>query len=261
MLNVNPKAEVKMKIDIEEDELQVWIRPKKETKESEFPAINEELAAGLANDGKNIAMHIYMIDSQIEIYRNGLRLLQPHGSGRMDVRYWGGKIPGRHPTPFIWEGLARGRKRPLKKGEKRSKNLSLLQRHSNKYEYNAKKIPKKGLLLRLKRTGKFKEALEQVKVIAKEIETLLTMRATIIEAHRRFKISTTLSMQKQNLVMQRMETETDRSFPLWEKFGEARYTELAERKRDHIILLDAEDKRLAKKGYQFGTMPKKQPRS
>ena len=246
-----------MKLEIEEDELQVWIRPKKEKKESEFPSLNEEMADGMAKMGKDIALQIYMIDIQVQSYREGLRLLQPHGSGRVDVRYWPGGVPGKHPTPFIWTGLPIGHKLPLRKGEKRSKNLSLSQRHSRKRVYTAERLVGGGLARRAKKTGKFRETASQVRYILQKIEKLLKMRATISESVRRLKISFTQVLSWQNPVLDLMQEETERLLPSWNAHAEAQYDELSARKRDHLVLLDEEDKRLAKKGYQFGTMPKK----
>jgi len=246
-------------IEIEEDELQVWIRPKKETRESEVAALNEEIGEILKDVADGIIMHIYMIDSQIEKYREGLRLLQPHGSGRIDVRFWRGYVPGRHPTPFAWRGLPLGHKLPLERGTKRSKNLSLSQRHSRKRVYTAERLLAGGLARRAKKTGKFRETAPQVRGVLQEIEQLLGMRKKVFESIRKFRISFGQALSRQNPVMDRMAEETTRLLPEWNALAESRYDELSERKRDHLVLLDEEDKRLAKKGYQFGTMPKKTP--
>lgn len=247
-----------MSIDIEEDELEVWIRPKAETKDSEFVELNEALGLELNKVVDDMVFHVYMIDKQVEKYRVALAMLQPHGSGRVDIRYWKTQVVGKHPIPFFWKGMPLGWKRPLAKGEKHSKNRSLSQRHSSKRVYDAVLLATGAKLTKVaKKTGKFRETREQVRLVLVEIEKLLGMRKTVLESQRRFRISVTKAIAMQNVILLRMDDDIATEMPGWRSQAESRYTELAERKRDHIVLLEQEEKRLAKKGFQFGTMPTK----
>lgn len=249
-----------MSIDIEEDELEVWIRPQAETKPSEYPELNEELGVELTKEVDDLVFHIYMLDNEIDKYREALRLLQPHGTGRVDIRYWKTKIVGKHPIPFYWKGMPLGWKKPLKKGQKHSKNVSLSGRHPRKRFYNAVPVATGAKLTMVaKKTGKFRETREEVKEVLLSLEKLLAMRKTVLENQRRFRISNTKAIAAHNAIMRRMDAEIAQKMPGWRAFAESKYTELAERKRDHIVLLDQEDKRLAKKGFQFGTMPTREP--
>lgn len=241
---------------IDDNDLQVWMRPKREKKPSEFPHLNEELKAELEQLAEGLVCHIYLIDRQILDYRDALRLLQPHGSGRMDLRYWKKeRTPGRHPTPFVWKRLTHPPPKSLNGEQSQSKRKSLDQQVARTYAYSAFKIPDTGLRLHAKRKGKFEKTLQQVKEVLGRIEKLLRMRATIFEALRKWRLSTSICITKQSEQLTQMEADVKRLLPEWEAVFDKRYEELNERKRVHLILLDEEDKRLAKKGYQFGTMP------
>jgi hypothetical protein len=103
----------------DDDERGVWIRPDKEVKESDVPELNEEWANDLKAVADENAFQLYLIDSKIEMYKRGLSLLQPHASGRIDVKFWKGHLPGRHPYVIAWRGLGRGRVLPAR-GKKRT---------------------------------------------------------------------------------------------------------------------------------------------
>lgn len=241
----------------DEEDHQTWVREKKDKRPSEYPDFNEALQRELNGLVEGLVVHLYAIDKMIAEYREGLRLLQPHGSGRMDIRFWGSKVSGRHPTPFLWKGMPAGYTLPLKKGEKVSKARSLLQRTSRKHSYAPHKIPQTGLLLRLKRKGKFRDTAPKVKRVVRSIERLLQMRATLIESIRRFRISVTLAVNRQHAEIAKMIDDVAVQRPDWLAEFDSRYDELAARRAAHLLMLDAEDKRLASKGYQFGTMPTK----
>jgi hypothetical protein len=196
-----------------------------------------------------------MIDSLIARYKDGLYLLQPLANGRIDIKYWAAFLPGKHPTPVAYRCLGPGRTLPLKKGEKKDRNASLSKRTSNRLIYAPFRLKKENLVKQAKRSGKFLESLEQVKGVLGDVDKLLDMRATVVENLRRFRISLTVSMDKQNQSMQRMSDELDRVMPSWRAFAEARYDELSDRRRDHIELLEQEEKRQARRGYTFGKKP------
>ena len=246
-----------MKDEVEEEDLQVWIRPDKEVKESDVPQLNEEWANDLKAVADENAFQLYLIDSKIEMYNRGLSLLQPHASGRVGVKFWKGKLPGRHPYPIAWKGLGRGKALPLARGQKKDRNKSLTNRTSDKYFYAPIKLGSSGLRLRAKRSGKFLDSVKQVQVILGRIQSLMAMRAKIIENGRSFRIKATLDIAHQKSVLRKMSVEIDELLPRWQAHAEARYDELSERRRDHIVLLEEEEARQLKRGYQFGAKPKK----
>lgn len=240
---------------IDEDDLQVWMRVKKDKRPSEYPHLNEALQALMSREVESMVFHLYNIDKQIATCREELRLLQPHGSGRMDVRFWGSYLPGRHPTPFLWKGMPAGYNMPMKKGQKLSKTRSLAQRTSRRHLYAPHKIAPKGLILKLKRRGKFRETLEKVKEVVRDLQRLFDMRATILENNRRYRIGNSKAIAAQHEEISRMIDRSEVRMPLAQAEFDKRYDELAARRSAHLLLLDEEDKRLAQKGYQFGTMP------
>jgi hypothetical protein len=144
---------------------------------------------------------------------------------------------------------------PLKKGEKKSKNASLSKRTSNKLVYAPFRLKRENLVKQAKRSGKFLESLPQVKGVLGDVDKLLDMRSTVVENLRRFRISLTVAMDKQNQSMQKMSDELDQDMPRWRAFAEARYDELSERRRDHWELLEQEEKRQARRGYTIGGKP------
>lgn len=238
-----------------DEEEGVWIRPPKVVKESDVPHLNDELAAELKGVVDDLVYHLFMIDSLLARYKEGLALLQPLASGRIDIKYWGGYLPGRHPTAIAYRCLGPGRTLPLKKGEKKDRNQSLSKRTSNKLVYAPFRLKRENLVKQAKRSGKFRESLPQVKFVLGDVDKLQDMRATVVENLRRFRISLTVAMDRQNKTMQEMSDELARVMPRWREFAEARYDELSDRRRDHIELLEQEEKRQARRGYTIGGRP------
>ena len=241
----------------DDDEKGVWIRPDKEVRESDVPSLNEELAAELKGVSDDLVYHLYMIDLLLEKYKRALSVIQPHATGRIDIKYWKGYLPGKHPTAVVYRCLGPGRTLPLPKGQKKDRNQSLTKRTSKKLVYAPFRLKRENLVRRAKRSGKFLESLDQTKFVLAKIDTLLNMRGTVVETMRRFRISLSVAMEKQNKAMQAMDDEADRLMPGWTAFAETRYDELSDRRRDHIILLEEEDARQAKRGYSFGGKPPK----
>ncbi len=235
----------------------VWIRPSKDVKESDIPELNEELATALKGAADDLAFHLYMIDRALARYKEALALVQPHATGRIDIKYWQGKLPGKHPYAIAWKCLGPGRSLPLPKGHKKSKAGSLEQRTSPKLVYGAFKLKTGGLAKRAKRSGKFLESLEKTRFILGKVDTLLTMRANVVENMRRFRISLSKAMDHQNAVMQEMADELDKLMPEWRAYAESRYDELSELRSDHIKLLEQDELIQAKRGYSFGGRPGK----
>ena len=97
----------------------------------------------------------------------------------------------------------------------------------------------------------------QVKVILGRIESLLAMRAKIIETGRAYRIKSKLDIAHQKSVLRKMSAEIDNLMPGWQAHAEARYDELSDRRRDHIVLLEEDEARQLRRGYQFGAKPKK----
>jgi hypothetical protein len=140
---------------------------------------------------------------------------------------------------------------PLPKGMKKDRNKSLKARTSDKYVYAPMKIGATGLRLRVKRSGKFRESLKQVKEILVKVEKLLAMRAKIVQAGRTYRIQVTQLINYQKADLRKMSKEMDAMMPSWRAFAEARYDDLSDRRRDHIVLLEQEAARQEKRGYQF----------
>lgn len=241
----------------EDDEKGVWIRPDNEVRESDVPSLNEELAAELKGVCDDLVYHLYMIDLLLEKYKKALTVIQPHATGRIDIKYWRGYLPGKHPTAVVYRCLGPGRTLPLPKGQKKDRNQSLSKRTSKKLVYAPFRLKRENLVKRAKRSGKFLESLEQTQFVLGKIDSLLTMRGTVVENMRRFRMSLTKAMQHQNKVMQVMEDEADGLMPGWKAFAETRYDELSDRRRDHLIMLEQEDARQARRGFTFGKKPGK----
>lgn len=151
--------------------------------------------------------------------------------------------------------MGAGRTIPLKRGEKKDRNQSLSQRTSKKLVYAPFRLKRENLVKQAKRSGKFRESLQQVKFVLGNVDKLQDMRSTVVENLRRFRISLTVAMDRQNKTMQEMSDELDRVMPRWRDFAEARYDELSDRRRDHIELLEQEEKRQARRGYTIGGRP------
>lgn len=243
--------------DEDDDEKGVWIRPAKEVKDSDIPSLNEELAAQLKGVADDLVFHLYMIDSLLAKYKKALAVIQPHATGRIDIKYWKAYLPGKHPTAVVYRCLGRSRALPLAKGQKRNMNRSLSERTSNKLVYAPFRLKKGNLIKRAKRSGKLLESLEEVKFVLAKVDKLMTMRSTVVENMRRFRMSLTKAMDHQNEVMQEMSDEFARLMPGWQALSDARYDELSDRRRDHIILLEQEEQRQARRGYTFGKKPAK----
>ena len=140
---------------------------------------------------------------------------------------------------------------PLAKGMKKDKNKSLKSRTSDKYFYAPFKLGGVGLRRRAKRSGKFLASLKQVKEILLKVERLLDMRAKIVETGRKYRIQASQLINYQKAELRKMSDDIDEMMPTWRAFAEARYDELSERRRDHIVLLEQEAARQEKRGYQF----------
>ena len=237
------------------EEAGVWIRPPKIVKESDVPHLNDELAVELNRVVDDLKHHLFMIDSLLARYKEALAHLQPLAAGRIDIKYWAGYLPGRHPVAVAYRCLGRGRVLPLKKGEKKDRSQSLSKRTSNRLVYAPFRLKRENLVKRAKRSGKFRESLAQVKSVLSHVDQLLDMRATVVENVRRFRISLSVAMGQQNEAMQRMSAQLDGAMPNWAAFAESRYDELSDRRRDHIELLEQEEKRQTRRGYTFGKKP------
>ncbi len=246
-----------MDYDREDDEPEVFIRPSKEVKESDVPQLNEEWANEMKQTADDLSFQAFLIDSKLETYKEALALLQPHASGRIDIKFWRGYVPGKHPYAIVWKGLGRGRVLPLPKGMKKDKNRSLKQRTSDKYYYAPFKLGATGLRLRAKRSGKFLDSVKQVKELLGKIERLLAMRAKIVETGRKYRIQARQLINYQKADIRKMSEEIDEMMPKWRAFAEARYDELSERRRDHIVLLEQEAARQERRGYQIANQEPK----
>lgn len=235
--------------EIEEDELGVWIRPTKNPKPSSFAELNEEMEKELTAKVERLTIHLYMLDQRIENLKEGLALLQPHGTGRIDIRYWKKKIAGRHPVPVVWVGERIGSLAQLRiQG-----NSPLTARR--KRLYLPVRLPAGRLSMFARRKGRFAKTVVSVREVLKYLQVLMDARQVLLDNVQRFKTSMTLAIRNQNLAIDKVDRFLAKRMPDWRAQAEARYTELSERRRDHIILLEEEDERLSKKGFQFGTKP------
>jgi hypothetical protein len=106
-----------------------------------------------------------------------------------------------------------------------------------------------------RRKGLFSKTTAKVKEVLSCIQVMMDARQVIMNNISRFNTSMTLSIRNQNLAIDKVDRFLEKRMPDWRAQAEARYTELSERRRDHIILLDQEDERLSRKGFQFGTKP------
>jgi hypothetical protein len=94
-----------------------------------------------------------------------------------------------------------------------------------------------------------------VREILGYLQKLMDGRQVILARIRQYKQSTSLARTNQNALIDKVDLLLAKRKPGWQADAELRYTELAERRRDHIVLLDEEGARLARKGFQFGTKP------
>lgn len=238
--------------EIDEDDLGIWIRPEKEVKPTDIPSFNEALEANLHEINTNLMDHLYMIDKRIAALKECLALVQPHGTGRIDVKFYLGsknQVIGRHPAAVVWIGERIGSIAQLRiqgKGPASGRRRRLYLPH---------RLPKGRLVMFARRKGPFAKTVASVKEILAKLQRLMDGRKLILESIRLFKQSTTLATRNQNVLIDEVDLLLAKRTPLWRAEAELRYTELAERRRDHIILLDEEDARLARKGFQFGTKP------
>ena len=134
---------------------------------------------------------------------------------------------------------------------KKDKNKSLKARTSDKYVYAPIKLSGVGLRRNAKRSGKFLDSLKQVKEILWKVEKLMSMRAKVVEAGRKYRIQTSNLISYQKGEIKKMSAEIEKMMPSWRAFAEARCDELSDRRRDHIVLLEQEAARQQKRGYQF----------
>ena len=238
--------------ELEEDELGVWIRPTKDPKPSSFAELNEELEKELKDKVERLVIHLYLMDQRIENLKEGLALLQPHGTGRIDIRFWKGKrkeVVGRHPVPVVWIGERIG-----SIAQVRIQGNAPL-RNRRKRLYLPARLPKGRLVMYARRKGLFAKTALSVKEVLKQIQLMMDARQVIMDSIHRFRTSITLAIRNQNIAIDKVDRLLGKRMPDWLAQAEARYTELSERRRDHIILLDEEDQRLSRKGFQFGTKP------
>lgn len=238
--------------EIDEADLGTWIRPEKEVKPTDIPSFNEALEKELHEGDTNLMVHLYMIDKRIASLKDCLRLVQPHGTGRIDVKFYKGKrkeVVGRHPVPVVWIGERIGSKAQLRiQGQKR-----LTARRKRLYLPN--RLPKGRLVSFARKKGQFAKTVSSVREILAAMQKLMDGRKVILARIRQYKQSTSLATRNQNILMDSVDRLLDSKTPGWRAEAELRYTELAERRREHIIMLDEEDRRLARKGFQFGTKP------
>lgn len=68
--------------------------------------------------------------------------------------------------------MGAGRTIPLKRGEKKDRNQSLSQRTSKKLVYAPFRLKRENLVKQAKRSGKFRESLQQVKFVLGNVDKL-----------------------------------------------------------------------------------------
>ena len=231
-------------------ELKAWIRPERKPMVSEYPALNEELDAELVVSVHELIRHLYRVDCVLAYCKHALKALQPMSSGRLDIRWWGGGLAGRHPYVFRWVGLQRNRQIPVR-GKQQVQRRAIERRdHPNQRVYSGIKLPRKNLKRRALKTGLFRECWAEVQEVLALVDDLLKMRKAISEHVRRTRIALRQMQLNHHIRLSAISAEIDRRLPEWDARKEREIERHAQRVHEHLKLIEEEEARRARLGFR-----------
>jgi len=229
-----------------------WIEVDESTVDSTRPWPNSELNDALGQLAQQVTDHIFQIDTRIELLRKALRLLQPLGDGRIDIRFWKlSRMDGRHPVVFKWVGMRRGASLPAKGVKHTNAHRFDYNRHPNQRVYRAERLPISNLPKRAGKKGLHRQNYYEISDTLSKLSQLLKMRAAMLKAVAGFKRAVTIIIKSQVPKIAGIENELKACLPEWRAQAAARRQDDDRRRELRKALVEQEKRRLARTGFQF----------